>query len=69
MLTPLKRPFKNHIEFEYFSRYTEYGYKDNFEFFYGRSTHNSSIFGWNGHTENGSILSSIEGKYLSNQIS
>ena len=45
-------------------RYENYGHKDSFEFFNGKSHFNDSIFGWNGHTENGSTVSSVKGENL-----
>ena len=41
-------------------RYEKLGYKNDYNFFLGRSRFNSSLFGWNGHTENGSILGNVE---------
>ena len=37
------------------------GYSDLYTFFNGRSMFNNSIVGWNGHTENGSTIESVEG--------
>ena len=39
-----------------YERYEKLGYRNDFNFFIGRSRHNRSLFGWNGHTENGSTL-------------
>ena len=41
-------------------RYERLGYKNDYNFFLGRSRFNSSLFGWNGHTENGSTLGNVE---------
>ena len=38
------------------------GYERMFTFFQGQSMYNKSLFGWSGHTENGSPLGSAEGK-------
>ena len=38
------------------------GYERNFKFFLGQSMFNESLFGWSGHTEDGSFLGSAEGK-------
>ena len=37
------------------------GYEDITEFYWGLSRYNSSIFGWNGHTINGTTLGPTEG--------
>ena len=42
-------------------RYQRLGYKSEVMFFLGRSKFNKSLYGWNGHTENGGILGSTEG--------
>ena len=42
-------------------KYTEVGYTDLWTFFYGQSLYNDSIYGWAGHTENGSTVGSVEG--------
>ena len=44
------------------SRYKNVGYQDSFDFFNGQSMYNSSIFGWTGHTQNGSTLTSTKDK-------
>ena len=41
--------------------YENLGYEDITEFYWGLSRYNSSIFGWNGHTINGTTLGSTEG--------
>ena len=43
-------------------RYKRVGYSDNNDFFKGRSMFNSSLYGWCGHTVNGSIIASVQGK-------
>lgn len=42
--------------------YPEFGYENQDKFFQGISMFNSSIVGWNGHTENGSTIGNVEGK-------
>ena len=37
-------------------RFRIFGYKDEIEFYAGKSKFSSKNFGWNGHTENGSTL-------------
>ena len=37
------------------------GYKSIWSYFVGESRYNNSIFGWAGHTENGSIIGTVEG--------
>ena len=44
-----------------YERYEKLGYRNDFNFFIGRSRHNRSLFGWNGHTEDGSTLGGVEG--------
>ena len=41
----------------------ELGYLDNLNYYYGISKFNNSVFGWAGHTENGSIISTVEDVY------
>ena len=43
-------------------RYTRLGYADYWGFFTGRSRFNGSLYGWGGHTENGSSYASVNGK-------
>ena len=43
-------------------RYTNVGYSSEYELFLGSSMHNSSLYGWSGHTENGSTIAIVEGK-------
>ena len=45
----------------------ELGYSDLYTFFNGRSMFNNSIIGWNGHTENGSTIESVEGITVNNK--
>ena len=40
----------------------ETGYKDELDYFFGRSKFNSSVFGWGGHGERGEVLGSVQGK-------
>ena len=40
---------------------TEIGYTDLWKLFLGESMYNDSIYGWAGHTENGSTTGSVEG--------
>ena len=42
-------------------RYENLGYKNDFNFFLGKSRYNKSLYGWNGHTEAGSTLGGVEG--------
>ena len=44
-----------------FDKYLKFGYKDHYHFFLGRSKYNESHYGWNGHTEDGSTISTTEG--------
>ena len=46
------------------SKYHDLGYMDLWEFFNGKSMFNDSIVGWAGHTENGSLIGSVEGLNL-----
>lgn len=39
----------------------ETGYKDNDDYFYGRSKFNSTVIGWGGHGESGEVLGSVQG--------
>ena len=40
----------------------EEGYNDIADYFYGFSRYNKSLYGWAGHTRNGSVRSSVKGK-------
>ena len=42
-------------------KYKDLGYQDLFDFFTGQSRFNKSIFGWAGHSENGSSIASVKG--------
>ena len=44
-----------------FHRYSNLGYKNDFQFFYGKSAFNKSLIGWAGHTKNGSKVGEISG--------
>ena len=37
------------------------GYTNDWDYFLGRSKFNSTVYGWNGHAENGSTIGSVEG--------
>ena len=42
-------------------RIKELGYEHLLAFYYGRSKFNNGLFGWSGHSKNGSTLMSVEG--------
>ena len=42
-------------------RHNVTGYKRSFKFFMGESMFNDSLFGWRGHTKDGSVLGSTQG--------
>lgn len=42
-------------------KYSKFGYKDEVDFFRGRSKFNNSLVGWGGHAENGSHIGTVEG--------
>ena len=44
-----------------YQRYSSLGYKHDFHFFEGRSAYNKSLFGWAGHTKEGSTMGEITG--------
>ena len=46
------------------SRYQSFGYDSYPNFFRGRSMFNTTLYGWAGHDENGSIVGNIEGEML-----
>ena len=48
-------------------RFIEYGYEDEFSFFAGISQFSRNIVGWKGHTENGSMLSTVQGITIHNK--
>ena len=45
-------------------KYQKYGYSDLWQFYSGQSMFNSSVYGWAGHTENGTTFGSVEGFLL-----
>ena len=45
------------------SRYQRFGYRHYGDFFRGRSMYNDSVYGWAGHSKNGSVLGNVEGTY------
>ena len=49
-------------------RFQNYGYSYDFDYFIGQSMYNNSLFGWNGHTKNGSTIGSFEGYNLYNAM-
>ena len=42
-------------------RYKQFGYSSSYGFYRGQSLYNQSLVGWNGHTEDGETLGTIEG--------
>ena len=42
-------------------KYEKYGYEDLWQFYYGQSRYNDSIYGWAGHNENGTTIGPVEG--------
>ena len=42
-------------------RYQKVGYYYDVDFFKGKSMFNDTIYGWSGHTENGSTISNVQG--------
>ena len=46
------------------SELQEAGYKSIWYYFTGTSKYSENIYGWSGHTENGSTISSAKGEYL-----
>ena len=48
-------------------RYTSLGYKNDYDFYLGRSVYNNSLFGWNGHLQNGSTVGTVEGRFSMNK--
>ena len=42
-------------------RYQKVGYHNDVDFFKGKSMFNDSLYGWSGHTENGSTFSNVQG--------
>ena len=45
-------------------RYQKVGYYYDVDFFKGKSMYNDSIYGWKGHTANGSTIASVQGKSI-----
>ena len=43
-------------------RFKVFGYRNNKPFFGGRSKFSRNVFGWNGHTQNGSTIGSVSGE-------
>ena len=48
-----------------YKRYTDLGYTNEFQFFMGKSSYNNTLYGWNGHTPNGSTVGDFEGLQIS----
>ena len=42
-------------------RYIKFGYNNAYNFFLGKSMFNESLYGWNGHTKNGSTIANVKG--------
>ena len=53
--------FRVCVDEKTYDKYTKIGYINDWEFFLGRSMYNKSMFGWNGHTENGTTIGSVKG--------
>ena len=45
-------------------RFQELGYGDIWDFYRGRSMYNNTLYGWSGHTKNGSSLESMKSMYV-----
>ena len=45
------------------------GYQTTTRYFYGRSRYNSSLVGWAGHREDGTVMSTAEGNAFSESVS
>ena len=45
-------------------RFQVLGYRNELPFFSGKSKYSKTIFGWNGHTENGSTIGTVSGRYI-----
>ena len=43
------------------ARYQKYGYWNVWPFFLGQAMYGGNIFGWNGHTKNGSTIGTVQG--------
>ena len=50
------------------ARFEKVGYPDYVFFYYGASKFNHSLFGWHGHTENGSSIAPVEGTLVEKKI-
>ena len=46
------------------ARYKKYGYWNAWPFFLGQGMYGGNVFGWNGHTKNGSTIGTIQGPTL-----
>ena len=46
------------------ARYQKYGYWNVWPFFLGQGMYGGKIFGWNGHTKNGSTIGTVQGTAL-----
>ena len=46
------------------AKYQKYGYWNVWPFFLGQGRHGGNIFGWNGHTKNGSTIGTVQGTAL-----
>ena len=44
-------------------KFKSMGYMNDWDYFLGRSMFNSNIYGWNGHTDKGLNIGSVEGKF------
>ena len=47
------------------ARFRIFGYRNEVPFFMGRSQHLENVFGWSGHTKNGSTIGTVSGKLSS----
>ena len=47
------------------ARFRLFGYRNEIPFFMGRSQHLENVFGWSGHTKNGSTIGTVSGKLSS----
>lgn len=43
--------------------FRKFGYSFDYNFYIGESLYNKSIKGWNGHTENGTTITSLNGEH------
>ena len=44
-----------------YAKFREFGYEGVYNYFRGESMFNKSIIGWAGHTENGSVITTVKG--------